>query len=195
MIWLMFLKSPILLTSFKKVVFQTEAWFKLTDRPTSFVHFRLQSENSNCNTDAERWRDKTRVPDRASERSRTATCDLEFTANMSVCWNPSEPSLPLILLWIIKHPHLTRSPPSPSSFLLLSYIHSPVFILVLNVLDVPLPASFILPFCLFITVWMGFMSYHEAAKTRGVPPGIRLSESTEDWGGHIVWCVSFNFSF
>lgn len=91
-------------------VFQTEAGFKPTDRPASCVQLRLSSENSSSGTDAERRRDK-RAADRAPEWDRKATCNLEFTANVSVRWDLSEPSLSLILLWILKPPHLSRSSP------------------------------------------------------------------------------------
>lgn len=68
--------------------------------------------------------------------------NLEFTANVLVCWDLSEPSLSLILLWILKYPHISISllnslPPTSSySFSLsLFFIQPLVFILLLDVHD------------------------------------------------------------
>ncbi len=114
-------------------------------------------------------------------------------------WDLSEPSLSLILLWILKYPHLSISltnsfPPtsSYSFFFPLLFIQPLVFVLLLEVHDALLSVSFIFSFCLFITVRMGFMSYHEAVKTRASPRGVAVREQSRerDGEGGVLFVVS-----
>lgn len=52
--------------------------------------------------------------------------------------------------------------------------------------------SFIFSFCLFITVRMGFMSYHEAVKTRASPRGVAVREHSKEREAH---CLLFLIEF
>lgn len=78
-----------------------------------------------------------------------------------MCWDPSEPILCPILLWILKH---LCAPPASLLFFLLY-----LFFFWVNMM-VSFPS--LSPLCLFITVRMGFMSYHEAVKTQAFPRGL-----------------------
>lgn len=134
----------------------------------------------------------------ASEWDRKATHNLEFTANVLVCWDLSEPSLSLMLLWILKYPHLSISLPNFFSthlflfFFLLFFIQPLIFVLLLDVHDAPLSVSFIFSFCLFITARMGFMSYRETVKTRASPRGVSVREQSKEREAH---CLLFLIEF
>lgn len=134
------------------------------------------------------------------ERGRKATCNLEFTANVPECWDLSEPSLPLILLWILKYPHLTISP-FPPPFLVLPPPPP--------ILPLPIRAMYLFYFWLYMMLYsLSLSSFFPVSsllcewdscptmklRKRRLPSGIWLSERKGDRGRDAVCCVSLNFS-
>lgn len=138
-----------------------------------------------------------------------ATHNLEFTANvLRPIWAKfvSDPALnykiPTSLYLPPSLPSSTSFPPtsSYSFFFFLGYpslFHSASCICSTFgcTQRSTLSVSFIFSSCLFITVRMGFVSYHEAVKTRASPPRGWLSESKVRREGRLaVCCFSLNFS-
>lgn len=132
------------------------------------------------------------VGERGGVRVRKATHNLEFTTNVLRPIRAKFVSDPALNYKIPTSLHL--SPNLLSSHLLLSppSIQSLVFVLLLGVHDALLSVSFIFSFCLFITVRMGFMSYHEAVKTRASPRGAVVRERSREREAH---CLLFLIEF
>ena len=137
-----------------------------------------------------------------------ATHNLEFTANvLRPIWAKfvSDPALnykiptSLCLSPLLLHP-TPFLPPLPILFFFFFFFFTPLFFylpLVFVFLSVLPPALlfvlFIFSFCLFITVRMGFVSYHEAVKTRASPRGLAVREQSKERGE--ARCLLFLIEF